>query len=134
MSSSGNSAKPQVGPEIAQDERFATNPARVRNRAIIAPLLEAIFRTRPVADWTEALADVAVSCGPIHSIDRVFDDPQVRARGMVVEVPYAPAGRLKMTASPIRMSATRLDSARPPPLLGEHQQEIFGAAGEQRQG
>ena len=112
-------------PEIAQDERFATNPARVRNRAIIAPLLEAIFRSRPVADWTEALAKVGVPCGPIHSIDRVFEDPQVRARGMVVEVPYAPAGRLKMTASPIRMSATPLDSARPPPLLGEHQQEIF---------
>jgi crotonobetainyl-CoA:carnitine CoA-transferase CaiB-like acyl-CoA transferase len=112
-------------PEIAQDGRFATNSARVRNRAIIAPLLEAIFRSRPVADWTEALGKVGVPCGPIHSIDRVFDDPQVRARGMVIEVPYAPAGKLKMTASPIRMSATPLDSARPPPLLGEHQQEIF---------
>lgn len=112
-------------PEIAQDDRFATNSARVRNRAIVTPLLEDIFRSRSVADWTEALAKVGVSCGPIHSIDRVFEDPQVRARGMVVEVPYAPAGRLKMTASPIRMSATPLDSARPPPLLGEHQQEIF---------
>ena len=112
-------------PEIAQDERFATNPARVRNRALVTPLLEAIFRARPVAHWTEALAKVGVSCGPIHSIDRVFDDPQVRARGMVVEVPYAPAGTLKMTASPIRMSATPLDSARPPPLLGEHQHEVL---------
>jgi formyl-CoA transferase len=112
-------------PEIAQDERFATNSGRVRNRAIVAPLLEAIFRSRPVANWTEALAKVGVSCGPIHSIDRVFEDPQVRARGMVVEVPFAPAGTLKMTASPIRMSATMLDSAGPPPLLGEHQQEIF---------
>jgi crotonobetainyl-CoA:carnitine CoA-transferase CaiB-like acyl-CoA transferase len=112
-------------PEIAQDERFATNSARVRHRAIVTPLLEAIFRSRTIADWTEALARVGVSCGPIHSIDRVFEDPQVRARGMVVEVPYAPAGTLKMTASPIRMSATPLDSARPPPLLGEHQQEIL---------
>ena len=112
-------------PELAQDERFATNSARVRHRAIVTPLLEAIFRSRTVADWTEALARVGVSCGPIHSIDRVFEDPQVRARGMVVEVPYAPAGTLKMTASPIRMSATPLDFARPPPLLGEHQQEIL---------
>jgi len=112
-------------PEIARDERFATNSARVRHRAIVTPLLEAIFRSRTVADWTEALARVGVSCGPIHSIDRVFEDPQVRARGMVVEVPYAPAGTLKMTASPIRMSATPLDFARPPPLLGEHQQEIL---------
>ena len=112
-------------PEIARDERFATNSARVRNRALVTPLLESVFRTRLVADWSEALAKVGVSCGPIHSIDKVFDDPQVRARGMVVEVPYAPAGTLKMTASPIRMSATPLDSAKPPPLLGEHQQEIF---------
>lgn len=112
-------------PDIARDERFATNTARVRNRAIVAPLLEAVFRSRSAADWTEALARVGVSCGPILSIDRVFDDPQVRARGMVVEVPYAPAGTLKMTASPIRMSATPLECAKPPPLLGEHQQGSF---------
>jgi crotonobetainyl-CoA:carnitine CoA-transferase CaiB-like acyl-CoA transferase len=111
--------------ELARDERFATNPARVRNRAIVTPLLEAIFRTRPVAEWSDALAKVGVSCGPIHAIDKVFDDPQVKARGMVVEVPYAPAGTLKMTASPIRMSATPLDCARPPPMLGEHQDEII---------
>jgi len=116
-------------PEIASDERFATNSARVRNRAQVAPLLDAIFRARPVADWSGALARAGVSCGPILSIDKVFDDPQVRARGMVVEVPYAPAGTLKMTGSPIRMSATPLDSAKPPPLLGEHQHEIFHAGG-----
>ncbi|MBI3529970.1 MAG: CoA transferase [Betaproteobacteria bacterium] len=115
-------------PEIAQDERFATNSARVSSRAIIAPLLEAIFRSRPVADWTEALAKVGVSCGPIHSIDRVFDDPQVRARGMVVEVPYAPAGKLKMTASPIRMSVTPLESVQPPPTLGEHNNDVLRPA------
>ena len=112
-------------PGIAADERFATNSARVRNRTIIAPLLEEIFRSRTVADWTGALPKFGVSCGPIYSMDQVFDDPQVKARGMVVEVPYAPAGTLKMTASPIRMSATPLDSAKPPPLLGEHQQEVF---------
>ncbi len=112
-------------PEIARDKRFATNSARVRNRAAITPLLEAIFRARQVADWSETLAQAGVSCGPIQSIDKVFEDPQVRARGMVVDVPYAPAGTLKMTASPIRMSATPTDSARPPPLLGEHQHEII---------
>ena len=116
-------------PEIATDERFATNSARVRNRAQVTPLLDAIFRDRRVADWSGALARAGVSCGPILSIDKVFDDPQVRARGMVVEVPYAPAGTLKMTASPIRMSATPLDSAKPPPLLGEHQYEIFQTGG-----
>jgi crotonobetainyl-CoA:carnitine CoA-transferase CaiB-like acyl-CoA transferase len=112
-------------PEIAQDERFSTNSARVRNRSLVTPLLEAIFRARTVADWSVTLARVSVSCGPIHAVDKVFDDPQVKARGMVVEVPYVPSGTLKMTASPIRMSATPLDCARPPPLLGEHQHEIL---------
>ena len=112
-------------PKIAMDERFATNSARVRNRAIIAPLLEAVFHSRSVADWTEALAQVGVSCGPIYSIDKVFDDAQVKARGMVVEVPYAPAGTLKMTANPIRMSATPVAHGVPPPLLGEHNGEVL---------
>ena len=111
-------------PEIARDERFATNSARVRNRALVTPLLEGIFRTRSVACWGETLAAVGVSCGPIHSIDRVFEDPQVKARGMVIEVPYAPAGTLKVTASPIRMSATPVVHG-VPPLLGQHNREVI---------
>ncbi|MEO8159655.1 MAG: CaiB/BaiF CoA-transferase family protein, partial [Betaproteobacteria bacterium] len=114
-------------PEIARDERFATNSARVRNRALVTPLLEAIFRSRSTADWSELLARAGVSCGPIHTMDQVFEDPQVRARGMVVEVPYAPAGTLKMTASPIRMSATPPAHAAPPPLLGEHNALVWPA-------
>jgi crotonobetainyl-CoA:carnitine CoA-transferase CaiB-like acyl-CoA transferase len=112
-------------PAIAREERFATNSARVRNRAVIVPMLEDIFRSRSVADWTAQLAKAGVSCGPIYSMDQVFDDPQVRARGMVVEVPYAPAGSLKMTANPIRMSATPLAHEMPPPLLGEHNERVL---------
>jgi crotonobetainyl-CoA:carnitine CoA-transferase CaiB-like acyl-CoA transferase len=112
-------------PGIAQDERFATNSARVRNRAVIVPLLEDLFRSRSVADWTTALAKAGVSCGPIYSMDQVFEDPQVRARGMVVEVPYAPAGVLKMMASPVRMSGTPLTHGVPPPLLGEHNDQVL---------
>ena len=113
-----------VRPGLAQDERFATNSARVRNRAIVMPLLEEVFRSRSVADWTATLAKAGVSCGPIYSMDQVFDDPQVKARGMVVEVPYAPAGVLKMTANPVRMSRTPLTHSVPPPLLGEHNDQV----------
>ena len=113
-----------VRPGLAQDERFATNSARVRNRAIVMPLLEEVFRSRSVADWTATLAKAGVSCGPIYSMDQVFDDPQVKARGMVVEVPYAPAGVLKMTANPVRMSGTPLTHSVPPPLLGEHNDQV----------
>ncbi len=112
-------------PDLARDVRFASNPARVSNRAILTPILEAIFRARTAADWTDALSLAGVPCGPVLSIDQAFEHPQVKARGMVVEVPYAPAGKLKMTANPIRMSATPLDCAKPPPMLGEHQREIL---------
>jgi crotonobetainyl-CoA:carnitine CoA-transferase CaiB-like acyl-CoA transferase len=112
-------------PGIAQDKRFATNAARVQNRAVITPLLEDIFRSASVAHWTTSLAAAGVSCGPIYSIDEVFDDPQVRARGMVVEVPYGPAGKLKMTASPIRMSGTPLVHDVPPPVLGQHNDQVL---------
>jgi len=107
-------------PGIARDGRFASNAGRVQNRAVLAPLLENIFRSASVLHWTESLAAAGVSCGPIYSIEEVLDDPQVQARGMVVEVPYAPAGKLKMTASPIRMSGTPLVHTVPPPLLGQH--------------
>ena len=110
-------------PDLAKDERFATNSARVRNRALVAPILEKMFVQKPVAWWNEALPRVGVSCGPIYSIDQVFDDPQVRARGMMVEVPYAPSGKLKMVRNPIRMSVTPLSCDMPPPLLGEHDGE-----------
>jgi formyl-CoA transferase len=112
-------------PGIAQDKRFATNAARVQNRAAITPLLEDIFRSASVVHWTTSLAAAGVSCGPIYSIDEVFDDPQVRARGMVVEVPYGPAGKLKMTASPIRMSGTPLVHDVPPPVLGQHNDQVL---------
>jgi formyl-CoA transferase len=116
-------------PELARDERFSTNSARVRNRLALAPLLDAMFAQRPLAFWTTELPRIGVSCGPIYSIDKVFEDPQVRARDMVVEVPYGPAGTLKMLRSPIRMSVSSTTSDMPPPLLGEHDVPILTAGG-----
>jgi crotonobetainyl-CoA:carnitine CoA-transferase CaiB-like acyl-CoA transferase len=106
--------------DVARDERFATNSARVRHREALAPILNAMFEQRDVAFWTEALPRAGVSCGPILGIDQVFDHPQVKARGMVAEIDYAPAGRLRVTTIPIRMSATPTGTRLPPPQLGEH--------------
>ncbi len=106
--------------ELAKDPRFATNTARVRNREVLAPLLNDMFATRTMADWTERLSKAGVACGPIYSIDQVFQDPQVKARGMKVDLPFAPAGTLATVASPLKLSATPLEYTLPPPLLGEH--------------
>jgi crotonobetainyl-CoA:carnitine CoA-transferase CaiB-like acyl-CoA transferase len=114
-------------PELARDPRAATNTARVNNRDTIAPILEELFEKRSMQDWTDALSKAGVSCGPIYTIDQVFEDPQVRARGMKIELPHAPAGKLAMLASPLKMSATPLEYKLPPPLLGEHDEEVLGA-------
>ena len=111
-------------PELAKDPRFATNSLRVKNSAAITPLLEEMFLTRTMADWTERLGRIGVSCGPIYSIDQVFEDPQVKARGMKIEMPYAPAGKLAMVASPLKLSATPVEYKLPPPMLGEHDGEF----------
>jgi formyl-CoA transferase len=112
-------------PELARDARFATNSARVNNRETITPILEELFAARAMQDWTDSLSKVGVPCGPIYTIDQVFEDPQVRARGMQIELPHAPAGKLALLASPLKMSATPLEYELPPPLLGEHNDEVL---------
>jgi formyl-CoA transferase len=106
--------------ELARDPRFAQNPQRVRHRDALAPILVAMVEQRSKADWIAALEAAGVPCGPINDLGEVFDDPQVRARGMQVEVPHPLAGTLKLVRNPIRMSATPPQVTSHPPLLGEH--------------
>lgn len=112
-------------PGLARDPRFATNTARVNNREILAPILEDLFAQRTMRAWTDSLAKVGVPCGPIYTIDQVFQDPQVQARGMRIELPHALAGTLALLASPLKLSATPLEYQLPPPLLGEHNEEVL---------
>ena len=112
-------------PELARDERFATNAGRVRHRAELVPLIESILAGRPAAEWIEALERAGVPCGPINDLAQVFADPQVRHRGMRIEVPHPLAGAVPLVASPIRLSGAPPPPAAPPPLLGEHTQEVL---------
>jgi crotonobetainyl-CoA:carnitine CoA-transferase CaiB-like acyl-CoA transferase len=109
---------------LASDPRFSTNAARVRHREALIPILETWFPAQPVSYWVGKLTDAGVPCGPIYSIDQVFSDPQVHARGMKIELQHPTAGPMAMTANPIRMSATPLEYRLPPPLLGEHNGEL----------
>ncbi|MRD49042.1 CoA transferase [Caenimonas koreensis DSM 17982] len=112
-------------PELAQDERFAKNQGRVRHRAVLVPLLEAIFRTRRKADWLGALEAAKVPCGAINNLAEVFADPHVSQRAMVTEWAHPLRGDLRLVASPIKMSATPVRCERPPPLLGQHTIEVL---------
>ncbi|VUZ23846.1 Acetyl-CoA:oxalate CoA-transferase [uncultured Comamonas sp.] len=111
-------------PEWAQDERFATNPQRVRHRAVLIPLLRQTTVMRTTAEWVGALEQADVPCGPVNRLDQVFADPQVQARGIRVDLPH-PLGTVATVASPVRLSATPVQYRMAPPLLGQHTEEVL---------
>ena len=110
---------------LAQDARFATNGKRVENRATLVPLLEKVFNSRATREWVEALESAGVPNGPINNIEQVFEEPQVVARGMRIELDHPLAGKVPLVASPMRFSATPLKCEAPPPTLGQHTDEIL---------
>lgn len=116
-------------PEWAADPRFATNAERVRNRAVLVPMLEAVLRERPRASWLAALEDAKVPCGSINSIGEALGDRQAEARGAVVELPHPLTPQLRVVASPMKLSATPVAYRHAPPLLGQHSEELLREAG-----
>jgi crotonobetainyl-CoA:carnitine CoA-transferase CaiB-like acyl-CoA transferase len=111
--------------ELADDPRFASNGKRVENRAELTRLLGEIFRKRTKKEWVELLDAAGVPNGPINDIAQVFAEPQVQARGVKIELDHPVAGPLPMVASPMRFSGTPLEFKTPPPLLGEHTDEVL---------
>jgi crotonobetainyl-CoA:carnitine CoA-transferase CaiB-like acyl-CoA transferase len=113
-------------PELAADERYLTNSARVRNRDSLLPEVSEIMQAKSSADWLEQLNQRGIPCGPINNLDQVFADPQVRHRGLQLELAHPTAGRVASVASPIKLSQTAIEYRRAPPLLGEHTDEVLG--------
>jgi crotonobetainyl-CoA:carnitine CoA-transferase CaiB-like acyl-CoA transferase len=112
-------------PDLAEDQRFARNPDRVRNLDALLAELELLVRARDMDDLIPALDAAGVPCGPINTIPRVFEDPQVIHRGMLTEIAHPLSGTVKQVASPMRFRDAPLSHDRPPPLLGEHTREIL---------
>jgi glutaryl-CoA transferase len=111
--------------ELASDPRFRTNPDRVRNRAALVPLVQALVRQRASRDWLAALEAAGVPSGPINDMKTVFEDPQVRHRGLRVDIPHPAGVDVPTVASPMRFSETPVEYDRPPPLLGQHTREVL---------
>jgi crotonobetainyl-CoA:carnitine CoA-transferase CaiB-like acyl-CoA transferase len=114
-------------PEWATDPRFATNADRVRHRADLVPQLDAALKKRGKTDWLAALDAAKVPCGPINNLAEVFADPQVQARQMVQQWTHPHNATLNLVASPLKLSVTPTTAHTPPPLLGQHTQEILGS-------
>jgi crotonobetainyl-CoA:carnitine CoA-transferase CaiB-like acyl-CoA transferase len=112
-------------PELARDPRFATNGKRVENRAELTRLLSEVFKKRTKREWLELLEAAGVPNGPINDVAQVFDEPQVKARGVRIELDHAAAGRVPMVGSPMRFSGTPIEYRLAPPLLGQHTTEVL---------
>jgi crotonobetainyl-CoA:carnitine CoA-transferase CaiB-like acyl-CoA transferase len=112
--------------ELTTDERFATNPLRVRNRGELIPILQGLFLERETDDWLEELRAAGIPCGPINTISQVFKDEQIQARGFVWECEHPTAGTIKLVGSPIHLSETPTRLYKAPPLLGEDDGMVIG--------
>jgi crotonobetainyl-CoA:carnitine CoA-transferase CaiB-like acyl-CoA transferase len=112
-------------PEWAKDPRFATRPARLENRSILIPMMEAHLMTRSGDEWLEAIHKAGVPAGPINTLDRVLSDPQVLAREMVVETDGPGKDRVKTIGNPLKFEKTPADTFIRPPLMGEHTREVL---------
>jgi crotonobetainyl-CoA:carnitine CoA-transferase CaiB-like acyl-CoA transferase len=110
---------------LMDDPRFATNAARVGNRALVTDTLAPVLAAHPTAWWLERLEALKIGCGPINKLSQVFADPHVQARGVVVEMQHA-KGPVKVVANPVRLSETPADYRIAPPSLGEHTDEVLG--------
>ncbi|MFO7908492.1 MAG: CaiB/BaiF CoA-transferase family protein [Halomonas sp.] len=114
-------------PELAHDERFATNDARVSHREQLIPELQAVLATRGSDEWLAALESVGVPAGPINTLDRVFDDPHVKARELkqLLTHPQSANGKVDLVNNPIRFNGIQMSAQTAPPTLGEHTDSVL---------
>ena len=113
--------------EWAEDERFRSNAARLAHRAELVEMIRRVTLTRSTRAWVQLLEQHAVPCGPINTVREVFDDPQVRARGMQIAMTHPKAGQVPLVASPIRLSDTPVTYRHAPPQLGQHTLELLAS-------
>lgn len=111
--------------DLPADERYATNRNRVANRDTLVPLIRQAMVLKTTDEWIAALEKANVPCGPINTLDRVFDNPQVKHRGLVKHLDHPTAGTVPTVGNPIRFSRTPITDEKAPPMLGQHSDEIL---------
>jgi crotonobetainyl-CoA:carnitine CoA-transferase CaiB-like acyl-CoA transferase len=111
--------------EFGNDTRFALNSGRVQHREELLTILKPIFLQKPSSEWLALLEDAGIPCGPIHTLDKVFAEPQVDAREMLVHMQHEEIGDLRLVGSPLKFSDTPVEYRLPPPKLGEHTENVL---------
>lgn len=116
-------------PDLLTDTRFIDNAARMANRPALVEALTTTFKTRTTEEWMPRLEEAGVPCGPVLTLDQVYQHPQVRARGMDMEIEHPIAGRVHAIGFPVKYSATPGRIYRPAPVLGQHTFQLIEALG-----
>jgi len=115
--------------DLLSDTRFTANPDRMANRTELIDTLEATLATNTMAHWLSVLDEAGVPCGPINDMGKVYADPQVLARNMLLEIEHPTAGTINNVGMPLKLSETPGSVRRPPPLLGQHTDEVLAEFG-----
>jgi crotonobetainyl-CoA:carnitine CoA-transferase CaiB-like acyl-CoA transferase len=108
---------------------FFTNTARVEHRGECVAILSEVFKSKSVEHWVKLISDAGIPCGPINRVSDVVSNPQVLARNMVADIPHPNVQELRVPNSPLKLAATPPSVRRPPPLLGQHNEEILSELG-----
>ncbi len=112
-------------PDLINDERFATTPLRVANKQVLLPIVAGLVKQHTVDYWMPLMREAVVPSAPIYDFKQVFDDPQIKHRQLVKEIPHPLAGKMSVVGNPLNFSDTPNQYLRPPPLLGEHTVEVL---------
>jgi crotonobetainyl-CoA:carnitine CoA-transferase CaiB-like acyl-CoA transferase len=112
-------------PEVGEDPRFLDNAARLEHRQACVDAIAPAMKRKTTAEWIATLEPMGVPCGPINRLDQVYADPQVQHRGLKIEVPHPLAGTVPLVANPIKYSRTPIAYGMPPPVLGQHTDEVL---------
>ena len=120
-------------PDLLDDPRFKTNDDRVAHRSECVAALIEIFRARTAREWVTLIESAGVPCGPINTVSEVVNDPQVQARNMMADIPHPNVPNMRVPNSPLKLLATPSSLRLPPPLLGQHNQEVLTELGYSRE-
>ncbi len=114
---------------LIEDEKFLTNSKRVENRIELEKLILEKMLEKNAVEWIKLLNEAGIPCGPINNMEELFNDPQIKARDMVIEIEHPTVGRLPVVGSPLKLAKTPVTYLKHPPLVGEHTFEVLRELG-----
>jgi len=112
-------------PQLVDDPNYGSNILRVKNREVLVPIIQERLLTKPRDDWLAKLRESGFPCGPVNAIDEVFSDPQLLHRDMLVTMDHPKIGEIKQIGAPLKFSETPCSPGLPPPMLGQHTDEVL---------